>query len=235
MSNKKLYIYTDFDGTITKKDLGDEIFKVFGKFEPYHSMLLAGEMKIDQYWKTLLEEIVADENDIIKFANEAETDAYFKEFSEYCKINNIPFAVVSDGFDTYIKTVLSKLNADVKVFSNSINWNVSPPLPHFPGAAEACTCLCASCKKNYLLVNTPPDDIIVYIGDGYSDFCAAEYSDIVFAKGKLAKYCNENKIPHHTYKTFFDVKQIMIKLISSGRIKQRHQAYLKRKAAFEIE
>jgi len=57
----------------------------------------------------------------------------------------------------------------------------------------------------------------------------------VFAKKNLAAYCNANKIPHHPFKNFFDVKKILNDLILKKKVKKRNIASIKRKNAFEAE
>lgn len=239
MKERELYIYTDFDGTITQLDLGDDLFIKHGTFEPYHSQLISGELHIAEYWKILCKSLGNEISSefIAKYAESQPTDAYFAEFAEFCKENNFPLAVVSDGFDVYIKPVLAKLGlSDLPAYCNTMNFDEEGyAVPHYPRASESCNCLVASCKRNAILAKTPPEAVIVYIGDGYSDYCGAEHSDIIFAKKHLAAYCFKNKLPHHTFKTFFDVKQILKKLIRENRLKPRHQAFLKRKAAFEAE
>ncbi|HAW08700.1 MAG TPA: hypothetical protein DCW42_05965 [Bacteroidetes bacterium] len=60
-------------------------------------------------------------------------------------------------------------------------------------------------------------------------------ADIIFAKKTLAKYCSENRIPHYTYKTFFDIERIISKLLYTGQLRHRYQARLNRKKAYENE
>lgn len=232
-------VFCDFDGTITKKDLGDEVFKVFGRFEPWHTKLVSGEINITQYWHsifgTLKPGISAE--DIREFALGYETDAYFRQFAEFCRTNDIELSIVSDGYDSYIYPVLESIGlAGIKVFCNKMIFRGNEtPVPVFPMASESCRCLCASCKRNALLMDTPDDAVIVFIGDGYSDFCAAEHSDIVFAKKNLAAHCNKYRIPHYPFSTFFDVYKIMKDIVAKGKAKQRNQAALNRKRAIEAE
>lgn len=238
MKYSGISVFSDFDGTIINRDLGDEVFKHFAVFEPYNSMLKAGEIKIKEYWQTLCRHLPNEINEekIKLFALEcAEIDSNFKSFVEYCQISGFDFTVVSDGFSVYIDAILKKAGVDVKYYSNKLIFKENSIEPYFPGATESCTCLCASCKRNSVITNCPPDNIIVFIGDGYSDFCAAEHSDIVFAKGNLAAYCNKNRIPHYPFTNFFDVKRILSNAIQNNKIRPRHQAYLKRKEAFETE
>jgi 2-hydroxy-3-keto-5-methylthiopentenyl-1-phosphate phosphatase len=49
------------------------------------------------------------------------------------------------------------------------------------------------------------DGELVYVGDGYSDRCAAEASDRVFATKGLARYLDERGIPYERFDDFHDV------------------------------
>lgn len=235
---KKIAVFTDFDGTITKKDIGDVLFKEYSVFEPYHTQLKAGELKIEEYWKILcknMKEGVTME-DIRNFALSIEIDSNFKAFADFCHDRDMPLTVVSDGFDAYIHPILENLDlGHLKVHCNKLMQDENGYYPVYPGASESCTCLCASCKRNSVINSVDDDTIMVYIGDGYSDFCGAKHCDIIFAKKDLAAYCNENRLPHYPFKNFFDVRRILEKNIEQGKIRQRHQAFLNRKRAFEEE
>ncbi len=233
-----VYIFTDFDGTITIKDIGDEIFKEFGQFEPYHSQLKSGQLDIKDYWVAVCNTLKPGlkEQDIINYALKSEIDPWFTKFAEYCKNNNYPLFVVSDGFSSYIKPILMKLNLlYIPVISNYLTFEGNKIIPHYPLATESCNCLSASCKRNAILTQIPVDAIVVFIGDGYSDFCAAEHSDIIFAKNDLARFCVENKIPHYHYKSFFDVLRIFESVLPKKKLKHRNQAIQLRQKAYEIE
>ena len=236
---KRISVYTDFDRTITKIDIGDELFREFGRIEPYLTMLKNDEIDIKDYWITMFENLEKGitVEQLKEFAANVEVDPYFKPFAEWLREEEIPLAVISDGFDIYINTVLELRGLDwLPVYSNKMIFTAGgEPQPHFPGATESCECKCASCKRNAILTNTPDDQIIVFIGDGYSDFCAAEHADVIFAKKDLQKYCYQNNLPHYDFQNFFDVKRLLEKSIKEKTIKKRHQAYLKRKKAFETE
>jgi len=238
MNKNNLKIFCDFDGTITLKDLSDELFKSYGNFQLYNSMLRKNEISIYEYWKMTFNTLPSNFSikDLENFALQQEIDTYFYDFCIFCKQNTIPISIVSDGYIEYINPILKKLNLDfVNVFSNRLIFADSI-MPVFNGATESCKCPCASCKRNVILNNSSDDDIIIFVGDGYSDFCVAEHSDIIFAKRYLAKYCTENKIPHYYFKSFFDVKKILSEIIiKKGKLKPRRQAQIKRKDAYESE
>jgi 2-hydroxy-3-keto-5-methylthiopentenyl-1-phosphate phosphatase len=57
------------------------------------------------------------------------------------------------------------------------------------------------CKRRALPSGRP----LVYVGDGWSDQCAARAADRVFATGALAEYFDEQGLPFEHFKTFEDV------------------------------
>lgn len=234
----KISFFVDFDGTICLDDLGDKIFIELGTFEPYHSQLVNKEISIKEYWKRLCDTLNGESslNDIKQIASKSEIDYYFKDFYTWIKENNFDVCIVSDGFSIYIDEVLKKYNLEnITRYCNEMRVLDQKIYPHFPEAQETCNCLSASCKRNIVLNNSNDEDIIVYIGDGYSDFCPAEHSDIVFAKKNLAAYCNEEKIPHYPFKNFFEIKSIMMDTLKKRKIKKRNIASINRKNAFERE
>jgi 2-hydroxy-3-keto-5-methylthiopentenyl-1-phosphate phosphatase len=235
----QIIVFSDFDGTIVKKDIGDELFRVFGEFEPYHSQLRSGDLEISHYWNIVCSKLKdgITEQEIVDFSLGQEYDNNFSTFLSFLRSNNIDLFIISDGFDVYIDPIVGQFDLDHKyVLSNKMIFEEnSKPKPVFPRASESCDCMVASCKRNAILDNSEDDDIIVYIGDGYSDYCAAEHSDVIFAKKELAAYCNEHRIPHYPFNTFFDVYKLLSDALKKGKLKQRHQAKLLRKKAFEIE
>lgn len=254
---KNIRIFVDFDGTITKSDLGNEVFKeLIGKdlFVKLHKQFLLNEISIKTYWRMICEGItVIDYNKLKKsidlITTKHEIDDYFINFIDLLNSNNINPIIISDGFEEYIKPILDRYNLNLIFYSNKLSKTKNKITPIFQFEKEGCECLSASCKKLNLLKNTFEEDLIIYIGDGLSDFCPVEHSDIVFAKGKLSKYCNENNIPHYNFKTFFEINLILKKLLEFNyttksdklnkpkmeKLKIRNSAFIKRKLTFEIE
>jgi len=235
---KQIYVFCDFDGTITLKDIGDELFIQYGGIEPYNSQLKNREINIHQYWNILCEGLPADfnKNNILEFVEDIQIDAYFQPFVKFCEDNSIKLKIVSDGFADYIKPILAKFNLEYLDLSSNYFDYTDGIKPIFPGSSESCNCFSASCKRNSVLKNLSDEDFVVYIGDGYSDFCPAEHSDIIFAKKNLARYCTGNKIPHYHFSSFFDIIKIFKETImTKGKLKHRRQAELKRKEAYYIE
>jgi 2,3-diketo-5-methylthio-1-phosphopentane phosphatase len=231
-------VFLDFDGTSAINDVGDEFFIRFGKFHDIIPVLLRGEITVAEYYRqscAVLEPTLTPD-DVTAWAQTQDLDPWFSAFVNWCGEQNIPVTIASDGFRNYIEPILTRSgHADLDVACNSLDFDGTRFTPRFPGATESCSCFCASCKRNAVLLRSAPDDIIVHVGDGMSDACVAEHADIVFAKDSLAAYCTRERIPHHPFTTLFDVMRILKDKISRNDIRPRHQARLARMRAFAAE
>ena len=234
-----VYVFCDFDGTIARDDIGDAIVRRFGDFERLHAELMDGKMSVAQYWSASLATFPAglQQRDVDDFTRDFQLDAYFARFVEFCRRRDWPLTVVSDGFDNYIRPMLAAAGLDaLPVFANRALFSAdAAPRAHFPNADEACGCFCASCKRNVLITQIPDDAIVIYVGDGYSDTCAAEHADVIFARDRLAAYCNKERLPHFPFSSFFDVIALLETTLAGRGLQMRHQAQLRRRRAFISE
>ncbi len=230
-------IYIDFDGTITQTDIGEHMFLQFGdpvKSQQIIDEWLAGNINSKTVWIELCKTIKNwNEKEFDKFLDTMEIDPYFIEFIEYCEKNNHAVTILSDGLDYYINKIAGKYKFEyLPIFSNKLSFDQKGNLiPLFPYTDEECK-ECANCKRNHILNSSGDEDITIYIGDGYSDTCAAEHCDFIFAKRSLLKYCEKNGLPYFQFNTFKDVQKIVPQLANKKKIKKRHQAVLKRRDAY---
>lgn len=237
MNDKSFKIFIDFDGTITKVDVGEELFLRFGNYEQNKVLIdnwNLGGMNAWDGWRALCNSVIsADKNEMIEYLDKIEIDPAFKNFISFCEEKSLPVKIISDGFDFYIKTILEKENLSQLEFSSNVLefTNDAKLIPHFPNAQEDCNC-CGNCKRNYVLDNSGDEDFTVFIGDGVSDRCPIQYCDFIFAKNSLLKFCEINRITYFPYNDFGDVQNKLEELISKKRLKKRHQAELKRREVF---
>jgi len=241
-------VFIDFDGTVTRRDVGDAMFEQFG-----------GQSSTEAVQQYLQEKISAvecfrreceacgevDKPELDKFLDSQEIDSTFPEFIDYCNAQTFECRIVSDGMDYYIERILNRKGlGTIPIFSNRLDLRPVDGLskvrfsPSFPFTDEICD-RCACCKRNHLLSLSSDEDIIVYIGEGYSDRCPARHADVVFAKDDLREYCRKENISYHEYRTFSDVKQRLQQLQEkSGTrahrvgLRKRRQAELGRREVF---
>lgn len=240
MTDQPIKIFVDFDGTIMKNDVGDHLFMEFGNLDVINEIAdrwIAGKISSATFWVELFETLPdVAKKDMDEFLDTMEMDEGFKEFLQLCdKHDNIEMTIVSDGLDYYIDHIFSKHNlTHLKVFTNKLHFIGNNRMkPSFPHMDEECK-ICANCKRNLILDNSRDDDITIYIGDGLSDTCPAQYVDYIFAKRDLLKFCEKNRISYYPFNNFYDVITRIKKLLSKNRLKKRHQAELKRKAVYTL-
>ncbi len=234
-----VHVFLDFDGTISPLDVGNELFRTWGSFEPLHGQLVAGEITVAEYYNRsvhcLRPELTPEA--LNQWALGFHVDPGFARIVSLARDNDATVTIVSDGFDAYINPLLSKSGVTPlpPIRCNILVHEGGRYSAKFPGASESCSCYCASCKRNVVISPVAEDDVVVYVGDGLSDVCAAEHADIVFAKHTLARECTKRGIPHHHYHTLSDVHIQLQRYFENTTFRQRRRAVLARKRAFEWE
>jgi 2-hydroxy-3-keto-5-methylthiopentenyl-1-phosphate phosphatase len=200
-------LVVDFDGTVTQEDLLDTIASRFGDPEVYREVdegldegrLTLREVITREYEpvRRPLEEIVAWELENVSIR------PGFRELVELAKSRGWRFVIVSSGFHELIEPILEHEGVEVELHANRVDaspdgWRV---LWQYHEACDSCG---ESCKRS-IVQEFAGDGELVYIGDGYSDHCAAESSDRVFAIKGLARYLDERGIPYERFDDFHDV------------------------------
>jgi 2-hydroxy-3-keto-5-methylthiopentenyl-1-phosphate phosphatase len=111
--------------------------------------------------------------------------------------------VVTVGFRELIEPVLAREGLALELLSNRVDWTADGWRPSFR-SEEPCPVCGEPCKRSAL----PPDGV-VYVGDGYSDRCAARAADRVFARDGLARYLDSTGTPYEPFDDFYDVAKAL--------------------------
>lgn len=237
-------IFVDFDGTITTRDVGNRLFRELGGavcegfIAEYHD----GKISAQELFRR--EAAAAgsfDPADLHALLDRQTIDPGFTDFVTFCTSRNIEFHIVSDGLDYYIDRILrahgihgasyvANAAALVPAGSNG-KRSLSLNFPHSDSVCDRCAC----CKRNFMLTLAGDEDIIVFVGEGYSDRCPAQYADIVFAKEDLQSFCQRENISYFLYASFHDVTARLASLLERGTLRKRRRAELKRREAFQRE
>jgi len=192
----KHVVFFDFDNTITLFDVIDDIVERFSINEQWH--------KIEKDWKRgkigskeclngQFNEVRIRKDAFIRYLSTIKIDRYFPKILKLLKGRKIPVAIVSDSSSFTINTILKNNGIEgIKVYSNRLKFNKDKLFLEFPHFNKRCP-KCANCKKTHLRKPDIQDKIIIYVGDGLSDICAAAYADVVFAKASLLKHFKKQK------------------------------------------
>ena len=216
MNRKKPVVFCDFDGTFAEKDVGHRIFRHFSNGK---------NMELVRQWRA--EEISSREcltkeaaminvrpDEFYHYVDQFELRKGAVDFYNRLKNSRIPFYIVSDGADIYIKHILAKNKlAEIPVFSNRVTISDNNYIMEFPYENDGCA-RCGSCKGvriREVVSGRKSDYEIVFIGDGLSDICAVPEADTIFARGDLLEFCRQKGIIAIEYKDFFDILNMLEK------------------------
>jgi 2-hydroxy-3-keto-5-methylthiopentenyl-1-phosphate phosphatase len=197
----------DFDGTVTQEDLLDTIASRFGDPVVYQEVedgLDAGSMPLREVITREFEPVRKPLDEIVRWELEnVNIRPGFRELVRLAEERGWRVVIVSSGFHELIEPILEREGVEVELHANRVDprpegWRV---LWQYADDCESCG---ESCKRS-IVQEFAGDDELVYVGDGYSDRCAAEASDRVFATKGLAGYLDERGIPYERFDDFRDV------------------------------
>jgi 2-hydroxy-3-keto-5-methylthiopentenyl-1-phosphate phosphatase len=188
----------DWDGTVTVRDSQWMLLERFGDREIFAATEggLGESLSYREVMESQLATVTTPLDEVIAYLVErVEVRAGFREL-----VARFRPLVLSSGFVETIEPILAREGVEVDLVANRLDpradgwrilWNDDAPCPE-------CGDLC---KRRAL----PDERPLVYVGDGYSDRCAALAADRVFARRALAEYLESEGIPYETFETFHDV------------------------------
>jgi 2,3-diketo-5-methylthio-1-phosphopentane phosphatase len=212
-----LAVFCDFDGTVAVRDVGYHLFHHFsgGRNDELLPDWKAGRISSREILTREAAMVHATPEAILAHVDEYQLDAAFAAFETLCRANDVPVTVISEGLDIYIKRLLYRHGLEhVPVICNIGHLEAGGLRIEFPYVNRVCTS-CGSCKGERIAEyrqRLGRRVTVVFVGDGYSDACAAAEADILFAKKDLEQYCLARNIRYNSYKTFADVARSLTEL-----------------------
>ena len=107
--------------------------------------------------------------------------------------------VISAGFHELIEPVLEREGVRLEVLANHVEARPDGWRARFRDEAACATCG-EPCKRGGVA-----GEPYVYVGDGYSDRCAALVADRIFARDGLARHLDARSIPYEPFDDLHDV------------------------------
>lgn len=208
MSAKRA-VLTDFDGTITRTDVGEAILDEFApaewwEIEEQHRARAIGTRESMARQFALVR---TPKEEMLRFVDRiAEIDESFRDFVAFCRRRGFVLEIVSEGLDFYIRHLLRKWDVDLPVRTNRVIFESGSVRIEYPWADATCT-LCGTCKLLRLFQLRASGYRTAYVGDGHSDLCPAIEADLVFAKAELAALCLTEEIEFVPFDRFSDVQR----------------------------
>ena len=193
-------LFVDWDGTVTVQDSLVQVIHEFG--DPALLAELEPRVGVDL---TLHEEIAlefaaitAPLEDVVAWALEnVEVRPGLHELAE------LRPTIVSAGFLELIGPVLLREGVELPVLANTVEARPDGWVVHWRDEAVCATCG-EPCKRGGLA-----GEPYAYVGDGYSDRCAALAADRVFARDSLAAFLRERGAPFEAFDDLRDVATLV--------------------------
>ena len=180
----------DWDGTVTEVDTLHLVLEEFGDREIYAQVeeALGRTMTLNEVIAAEFETVTTPLEEVVDWLLEnARIRAGFAEL-----VRERRPLIISSGFHETIEPLLERegvLDA-VELRANRLDarpdgWRVLFRAEH----------MCATCGEPCKREDLPKNGEVVYVGDGYSDRCAALAADRVFARDGLAEWLAGQGVP----------------------------------------
>lgn len=214
-----LVVLIDFDGTIARADVSDEVMYRFvdrAAWAPLEAAYLRGDIGS----RTLLTGQAAllrgDMTAIAGIGETEELDPHFIPFVAAMRERDVPIEVVSDGFGFFVRPALARMDlADLPVFTARTTFADGTARIDFPDGHPTCR-VCGTCKRERILRHQAAGSFVVFVGDGFSDLYAAAHADLVYAKDHLAELCAGQGWPYRPWTSFADIEAEVVELLARG-------------------
>jgi 2-hydroxy-3-keto-5-methylthiopentenyl-1-phosphate phosphatase len=205
-------IVVDFDGTITERDTQDDLLERYAP-EAYAEAergLAQGRLTLRECMEQEFAPVRGDHDAIVAETVEAaRVREGFGEFVEAMEAAGNRLVVVSGGFESVIRPVLERVGAaHLPVIAHE--FRITPEGTTLDFRADADCDVCGEeCKRG--VVEGMRDGLpVAYIGDGYSDRCAAIAADRRFARRFLAKDLDELGLDYTPFDDFHAVREALL-------------------------
>jgi 2-hydroxy-3-keto-5-methylthiopentenyl-1-phosphate phosphatase len=193
-----MQVILDWDGTVTVDDTLILALREFGDWQVYldaSAALSRGEITLHEEIRRDAESIKTPIDEVVAWLVEnLELRPGFHELVEAYR----PL-IVSSNFRQLIEPILEREGVELEVRANNVEWEPGGWLATFRNGDTCWTCG-EPCKRADLPVGE-----VVYVGDGYSDRCAAQAADRVFARDGLARYLDDRGVRFEPFGDLSDV------------------------------
>jgi alpha-galactosidase len=218
-SGRALAVFCDFDGTFLAQDVGATLAQ---RYRPERraaqwARFERGEITAWQYTLEILDGLPVPEETLDDFLQGLELDRGARALVEWCTLHDVPFRVLSDGFDRNLSRLQQIHGVRFAFDANRLRyqdgcWSIGAASPDVD-----CGCGTGNCKRGrieaYRRQNAAAT--VVHIGNGrVSDLCGALAADLAFAKGSLADALERRGARFERFETLDDVVPVLEALVA---------------------
>ncbi|OGR66239.1 MAG: hypothetical protein A2X31_05820 [Elusimicrobia bacterium GWB2_63_22] len=184
---------SDFDGTITLRDVGDHLLLHYGfadkkTIEESYSL----KVRVEDFMKRAFAGAALTEKTIADFVRKkVKARRGFRDFIVFCEESGVPFEIVSGGVDLYADPFFRAHGVKVRSFfgrARVVKGGIRITYPFLRRMDLS------SFKEARVLRQKRAGRRVVFFGDGPNDLKAAAAADKVYAAGRLYRLCRERGI-----------------------------------------
>ena len=206
-----MLIICDFDGTATEIEPLEYLAHKYapGSAEQYQRLVESSDGSVHAVMAAgLAESNVGAEMLVSTLVAGVPLREGFREFCAAVQRDGHRLYIVSAGFSQLIVPLMRHGGVfDVEVVANDIKVNDDGSLAAQFRELPTCEICGETCKRSEIArLRAGTDELVVMIGDGISDRCAAiNDADIVYATGLLPGFLDVAGVPYHQFETFTQV------------------------------
>ena len=184
---------SDFDGTITLRDVGDHLLLHYGfadkkTIEESYSL----KVRVEDFMKRAFAGAALTRKTIADFVRKkVKARRGFRDFIVFCEESGVPFEIVSGGVDLYADPFFRAHGVKVRSFfgrARVVKGGIRITYPFLRRMDLS------SFKESRVLRQKRAGRRVVFFGDGPNDLKAAAAADKVYAAGRLYRLCRERGI-----------------------------------------
>jgi 2,3-diketo-5-methylthio-1-phosphopentane phosphatase len=209
-----LVVVLDFDGTVTDRDIGDEICDRFAPptWKALDEAWVRNEISLPEAQRRMWALCRASRSEAVAYAHAVgQRRPGLSALLDGVRARGGEVWLASGGFDFYVEALLG---ADAARFSRSyynatrfVDGSIEVSFPH-----EALACdRCAVCKGKVCDEARARAQRVVFVGDGSSDRCAVERCDALFAVrgGLLDRHCEARGVSATRFVGFDEISGLV--------------------------
>ncbi len=215
----RVLLLLDFDGTVVDHDCLATIAEHWtpGVFAETEDRLERGELGLNEVIARQFATVDATLEELLLFLRGLDVRVRdgLPELVDFCRERYIDVTVVSSGFAELIHPVLLGAGVDLPVVANHAAFG--------PGGAQVtfvdrpdCD-ICGDRCKRFEVTTRRHGRAVAYVGDGFSDRCAAQAADVAFARDRLAVYLDGLGVPYVPFDDFHDVRRGLASYLEPAR------------------
>jgi 2-hydroxy-3-keto-5-methylthiopentenyl-1-phosphate phosphatase len=192
-------VILDWDGTVSVDDTLILALREFGDWQVYldaAAALARGEITLHEEIRLDAQSIKTPIEEVVRWLVEnLELRPGFHELAEAYRPT-----IVSSNFRQLIEPILVREGIELEVRANDVAWHPDGWRATFRNGET-----CGICREPCKRADLPADGEVAYVGDGYSDRCAAQAADRIFARDGLARYLAEHGVRYEPFDDLHDV------------------------------